>query len=68
MNNERHQQLFEIFHQAVVLTGRDRDRFLDDSCQGDVALRVFITRLLAADALGFGAFDDCDGDGPEESR
>ena len=48
MNHESWQQALEIFEQASELSGADRERWLDQACAGDAALRQQVQRLLRA--------------------
>ena len=46
MNAEEYQKLKEIFQSAVEVTGDERERFLDESCNGDTSMRREVERLL----------------------
>jgi hypothetical protein len=41
-------RLPEIFRSALVVSGEDRSRHLDEACAGDFILREQVVRLLAA--------------------
>lgn len=47
MDATRWRRIEELFHQARVLTGADRDRYLDAGCIGDASLRAEVESLLA---------------------
>ena len=50
MNSERWRRVNELFEQAVERPAAQRQRFLDDACAGDAALRDAVERRLRADA------------------
>ncbi|MBK9169529.1 MAG: protein kinase [Bryobacterales bacterium] len=54
MNQERFQQVDEIFQQAADLPAGEQASFLDRACSGDTALRQEVEELLAADRSGQG--------------
>lgn len=47
MTSERWEKLDRIFHQAEMLEGEARLRFLDEACAGDVDMRAQLGRMLA---------------------
>src|SRR5262245_21723459 len=49
MKADRWSQIEGLFLQAVEIAPEERDRFLDDVCQGDETLRQEINSLLACD-------------------
>lgn len=49
-SGEAHKDVEAIFHGAVRLRGPDRQRFLDQACQGQPGLRDEVESLLVADA------------------
>ncbi len=55
MNSERWKKVKELFDAVVELEPRDRDRFLDRTCESDTDLRVDVEKLLSSseDADGF---------------
>lgn len=48
----------DLFSQAVVLSGAERDAFLRDACAGDAALFEKVNALLAADARADSYLED----------
>ena len=46
---DRFQRLEEIFTIAVDLEGEERERFLDEACGDDAALRAEIEALIMSD-------------------
>src|SRR5271154_5085168 len=55
MNDNRWQQVEEIFHRAVNLAPQTRPAFLDDACGADRSLRREVESLLANDSSKTGA-------------
>jgi len=49
MGDDRHARAGDLFLRALELEGTERDRFLDEGCAGDAALRAEVERLLAHD-------------------
>src|SRR5262245_28054936 len=49
MKADRWSQIEGLFLQAVEIAPEERERFLDDVCQGDETLRQEINSLLACD-------------------
>jgi hypothetical protein len=49
MSSERHDKQQELFLQARALTGAERERYLDEACEGDALLRKDVLSLLAND-------------------
>ncbi len=50
MERERYQELKRVFLEALELTGRDREDFLERACGGDEELQRFVEELLAEHA------------------
>src|SRR5258708_6306170 len=48
MNPERHQQIGQLYHEALELEGSERAAFLEQSCGGDAELRREVESLIAA--------------------
>lgn len=57
MEKERWQKLESIFAKAVDIPAVERDRWLDDACSGDAAMKSEIASMLKADALADGLVD-----------
>ena len=52
--DERWQHITAIFNAALEREPADRDRFLDQACEGDASLRAEVDSLLAAHVLAGG--------------
>jgi len=50
MSTDRRRTVEDLFARAIELAPEARDRFLDEACGGDVALRVEVESLLHADS------------------
>jgi eukaryotic-like serine/threonine-protein kinase len=46
MNADEYQRLKGIFQSAIEVTGEERERLLDESCNGDTSMRREVERLL----------------------
>src|SRR5258707_14605041 len=53
MNQEKWEQVKELFHQAQALPVEDRVKFLDKACAGDVIVREKVNDLLGSYESGF---------------
>jgi tRNA A-37 threonylcarbamoyl transferase component Bud32/tetratricopeptide (TPR) repeat protein len=53
MRNERWRRLEELYDAAAELSPPDRERFLDEQCQGDEELRRELTAMLGDAGSGF---------------
>lgn len=49
MSDDRAQRVKQLFQEAAERTGDDRERFLDERCGTDAALRAEVERLLDSD-------------------
>ncbi|MCZ6779568.1 MAG: protein kinase, partial [Acidobacteria bacterium] len=58
MDSDRLQQIQNLFHAALERSPEDRPAFLDQTCQGDPALRAAVERYLAADDEEFSLLDE----------
>ncbi|MGH7655236.1 MAG: protein kinase domain-containing protein [Gemmatimonadaceae bacterium] len=63
MSGDRWTVMQRVFEGALLLHGDDRQRYLDDACGNDAALRREIDALLAADEEGSSFLDGIAGDG-----
>src|SRR5262245_43126469 len=48
MSARKWQQVKNIFHEALRLESAERDRFLDEACDGDVEFRIEVESLLVS--------------------
>lgn len=57
MSKTRHETVHRLFTEAVRLSPPERSAFLEEACEGDVALRAEVDAMLVADAADGVTFD-----------
>src|SRR5271170_5920366 len=57
MESTRWEQVQAIFHEAVTLTGAEREAYLSRKCGGDAALLAELRAMLASDGGGTSLLD-----------